>query len=234
MIAIEPRLPIHPFPRLKSMIEQTLEGSWLVVEIDGEPVDPAAPRSVRFEDDRISGKVGVNRFTGSFTLNGAMLEVGPVALTRMAGPPDLMALEQRFTSHLEGALEVGREGTELTLSEGGQAILLSRAPTLSVRGTVTYRERIMLPPDSTVIVELVDISIADVAVEPIASQVIVPATAPPFSFSLECVEDIDERRMLAVRGRIVSPEGDVLWATEYPAVITDRAEPVELILLREG
>ncbi len=216
------------------MMEQTLEGDWLVVEIDGEPIDTEAAREVRFEGDRVSGKVGVNRFTGSFSRNGDMLEVGPVALTRMAGPPELMALEQRFTSHLEGALEIGQEGTELTLSEGDRAILLSRAPALSVRGTVTYRERIMLPSDSVVIVELVDIAIADIAVEPIASQVIVPATAPPFSFSLEGVEEIDERRMLAVRGRIVSPEGDVLWATEYPAVLTDRAEPVELILRREG
>jgi putative lipoprotein len=216
------------------MVERALEGNWLVVEIDGEPVDPAASRSVRFEGDRISGKVGVNRFTGSFRRDGDMLVVGPVALTRMAGPPALMALEQRFTSRLDGALEIGQEGTELTLSEGDRAILLSRASALSVRGTVTYRERIMLPPDSRVMVELVDITIADVAVEPIASQVIVPATPPPFSFSLESVEDIDENRMLAVRGRIVSPEGDLLWATEYPAMLTGRAEPVELILRREG
>ena len=84
-----------------------------------------------------------------------------------------------------------------------------------------------------VIVELVDISIADIAVEPIVSQVIVPATAPPFSFALESVEDIEERRLLAVRARIVNPEGGLLWATDYPAVLTDRAEPMELILRRE-
>ena len=96
-----------------------------------------------------------------------------------------------------------------------------------------YRERIRLPPDSVVIVDLIDISIADVAVEPLASQVIA-GTGPPFPFSLEGAEDIDESHMLAVRGRILSAEGNLLWATDTPAVLTDRAEPVELILRRVG
>ena len=46
------------------MIEHLLGGGWLVVEIDGEPIDPEAPREIRFEGDRVAGRVGVNRFTG--------------------------------------------------------------------------------------------------------------------------------------------------------------------------
>lgn len=60
------------------------------------------------------------------------------------------------------------------------------------------------------------------------------ATGPPFPFSLETAEDIDGRVMLAVTGRIVSAEGNVLWATDTPEVLTDRAEPMELILRRVG
>lgn len=81
------------------------------------------------------------------------------------------------------------------------------------------------------IVDLIDISMADVAVEPLASQMIA-GTGPPYPFSLESLEDIDESHMLAVRGRILSAEGNLLWATDTPAVITDCAEPVELILRR--
>jgi uncharacterized lipoprotein YbaY len=87
---------------------------------------------------------------------------------------------------------------------------------------------------SVVMVDLVDISIADVAVEPIATQVIAGTTGPPFPFSLESTEDIDESHMLAVSGSILSAEGNLLWATDTPAVLTDRAEQMELILRRVG
>jgi heat shock protein HslJ len=46
----------------------------------------------------VAGCVGVNRFTGSFTVDGDVLQVGPVASTRMAGPPEMMTLENRFNS----------------------------------------------------------------------------------------------------------------------------------------
>jgi len=202
-----------------------------VIEIGGEPVDPDAPRAVRFEGDRVAGRVGVNRFTGSFTVDGDVLQLGPVASTRMAGPPEMMT-QNRFNSAFQGDLPIGPDEVELVVGE--RAIVLRCAPAVPIRGTVSYRERIMLPPDSVVMVDLIDISIADAAVEPIASQVIGGTTGPPFPFSLESAEDIDERHMLAVRGRILSAEGNLLWATDTPAVLTDRAEPVELILRRVG
>jgi META domain len=65
---------------LKTMIEHLLGGDWLVVEIDGDPIDPEAPREVRFEGGRVAGRVVVNRFTGSFTLDGDTLQLGgPIA-----------------------------------------------------------------------------------------------------------------------------------------------------------
>lgn len=180
----------------------------------------------------MSGQVGVNRFTGSVTLGGDMLEVGPVASTRMAGPLELMALEDRFNSHLEGRHEVHPEGDYLVLGEGLESILLAHVPGFSVQGTVTYRERMMLPPDSIVTVELIDISIADIAIEPIASQVIAGAKGPPIPFSLDIAADIDEKRRLAVRGRIVSSDGDLLWSIDMPAVLSVLDEPIELVLRR--
>jgi len=214
------------------MTEPFLEGDWLVIEIDGEPVDPDAPRAVRFEGDRVSGRVGVNRFTGSFTIEGDVVRLGPVSLTRMMGPPERMALENRFNSAFQGDLPI--ELAEVELVVGERAIVLERVPAVSVRGTVSYRERIGLPPDSVVMVDLVDISIADVALEPIATQAIAGTTGPPFPFSLESTEDIDESHMLAVSGSILSAEGNLLWATDTPAVLTDRAEQAELILRRVG
>jgi heat shock protein HslJ len=89
MIAIESRGYRHlTSVGLKHITEHMLEGDWLVVEIGGETVEPQAPRSVRFEGDRVTGRVGVNRFTGSFTIEGDVLEAGPIAATRMAGTRD--------------------------------------------------------------------------------------------------------------------------------------------------
>ena len=209
-----------------------LTGDWMVEAIGEEPVDAEAPRTVRFEEGRVTGKVGVNRFTGSYTVEGDTLEVSVLASTRMAGPPDLMALEGRFNSHMQGDIQVTVEGDHLILNRGHDSVRLTRAPGISVQGTVTYRERIMLPPGSVVTVDLIDISIADIAVEPIASQVIADAPGPPISFSLVGSEAIDEGRRLAIRARIVSQEGDLLWVTDAPAVVMTTDEPIELILRR--
>jgi heat shock protein HslJ len=112
------------------MAEHPFEGDWLVVEIDGEPIDTEAPREVRFEGDRVAGRVGINRFTGSFTFDGQVLRVGPVASTRMAGPPELMALENRFNSHLDGEHEIALEDDVLTLPGEDHSVVLARAQSL--------------------------------------------------------------------------------------------------------
>jgi len=88
MMAIESRDYLHNASvGLKTMIEHLLEGDWLVVEIDGEPIDPEAPREVRFEGDRVAGRVGANRFTGSFTLDGDTLQRDPSPRHAWQGRP---------------------------------------------------------------------------------------------------------------------------------------------------
>jgi len=218
--------------RMTRAAESSVEGDWLVVTIADEPVDPEAPRGLRFEESRVTGQVGVNRFTGSYTIGGDVLAIGQTATTLMAGPPEMMELEDRFASHLVGEHQIRMEGDHLVLSDDEGSIRLTRAPALSVQGTVTYRERMMLPPGSLITVELIDISIADIALEPIASQVLAGATDPPFSFSLTSGENIDERRRLAIRARIVSEDGDLLWVTDTSTVVTATREPIEVLLRR--
>jgi putative lipoprotein len=53
----------------------------------------------------------------------------------------------------------------------------------AVSGTVVWRERIMLPPQTKVIVRLQDVSLADAPARVIAEAVI-PAQTPPVAFSL--------------------------------------------------
>ncbi len=105
-----------------------IDGDWLLIEIDGEPVDVDAPRSVRFEDGRVSGQVGVNRFSATYSTNANVIEIGPVASTRMAGPPELMSLEHHFNNHLEEEHMITLDDGLLTLGRGDHEIVLTRAP----------------------------------------------------------------------------------------------------------
>jgi putative lipoprotein len=81
------------------------------------------------------------------------------------------------------------------------------APTPSARatvtGSVTYRERMALPPGATVTVRLQDVSRADAPAEVLAEQVIVPTTQVPIPFVLEYdPARIDARHRYSVGARI--------------------------------
>jgi len=77
---------------------------WEILTIDEEPVIVGeAPLVVTFgHDGRVSGTTGVNQLTASYSLTADYLTFGPLATTRRAGPPDLMAQEHRVVASLAG------------------------------------------------------------------------------------------------------------------------------------
>jgi putative lipoprotein len=87
----------------------------------------------------------------------------------------------------------------------------------TVEGEVFYRERIMIPPDSEVEVQLEDISRADALATVLESVSFKAQGGPPYAFSIEYDPTrIDKRMRYALRARITSPEGDLLFTnTEY-------------------
>jgi putative lipoprotein len=111
-------------------------------------------------------------------------------------------------------------------------------PVLSgkVTGSVTYRERIALPPDAVLQVALLDVSRMDVAATLIAEQTIVPEHSVPIPF--EIVYDpaaIDSRLVYAVRATIRRGER-LLFVTDthYPVLTRGHGENVDLVLVRSG
>ena len=74
--------------------------TWRVVEIGGCPVAAGEPNRephLVFSDaDRVSGSTGCNRFTGTYKQDGNNLQFTPLAVTKMACPPPLAALERSF------------------------------------------------------------------------------------------------------------------------------------------
>lgn len=84
-----------------------------------------ASRSTRKPRGRFDSK-GTGWPDGSASIGSR----GPVASTRMAGQPELMALEDRFNSHLDGEHEIALEGDVLTLSREEHSTVLTCAPSL--------------------------------------------------------------------------------------------------------
>ena len=84
------------------------------VEVAGwETVAP----SILFEDGRFSGSSGCNRYGGSYTVEGEILELGEIASTRMACPPPGDAVERTYLGTLAGTAGWSTEDDELVLSD---------------------------------------------------------------------------------------------------------------------
>lgn len=109
----------------------------------------------------------------------------------------------------------------------------------SITGTVTYRERVALPPDAVVRVVLIDASIQDVQAPEIAATELRPAGRQvPLSFELRYDPGrIDPKHVYAVRATIRSA-GELLFTTDqaYPVITRGHATHanLQLVAVRPG
>lgn len=100
-------------------VASALGVEWRLVSLASAPVGLGAngqPLTLLLDQGtgRASGYAGCNRFTGSYTLNGSALKLGPLAMTMMACA-DGTVLETQYTQALQGAtgLRVTAAGLEL-------------------------------------------------------------------------------------------------------------------------
>ncbi|MBL8861346.1 MAG: META domain-containing protein [Planctomycetes bacterium] len=96
---------------------------WRLVDVGGSPVAPAVGTRAAFlrfdaEESMLHGHGGVNSFFGPYAADGAGLRVETLALTRMAGPPELMEQERAFTAALHAVRAIRLGGGELVLLDG--------------------------------------------------------------------------------------------------------------------
>jgi len=90
----------------------------MVVNSSDLTLDPNSPITLLLAaDGHVSGSAAINRYHGGYTLSdgGNFALTGPLATTRMAGPPELMALEDSFLKALGKV-------TALQPTEGGAAL----------------------------------------------------------------------------------------------------------------
>ncbi|HSI07834.1 MAG: META domain-containing protein [Rariglobus sp.] len=80
---------------------------WTSAGVSKHPIHSPAPALQIGNEGRISGNAGVNRYTGVARITDARLNwSGNFALTRMAGPPELMAAENLYLDALQSTHSV--------------------------------------------------------------------------------------------------------------------------------
>jgi putative lipoprotein len=107
--------------------------------------------------------------------------------------------------------------------------------TSKVTGSVTYRERIALPPSAVITVKLVDVSLADAPAVLIAEQVIATAGRQvPFEFALEYdAARIQPSHTYAVHVRIENGDRLLFISDKMNLVITrDAPSHLDIVVRR--
>jgi heat shock protein HslJ len=105
-----------------------LEGAaWRLQELPGASSAALAqlkrPVTMRFESGRLSGFAGCNNFSGSYSLDGDQLKIGPVASTQMACPEPGSSIETAFHKALSGTLRYAVDGDVMTATNASGATL---------------------------------------------------------------------------------------------------------------
>lgn len=99
---------------------------WRAVEIDGNPVAVESgkrePHLVFSAENRVSGSTGCNRLTGSFEQDANGFRFKPMAITKMACPPPLHALEMSFLGALKATTAMHISGKTLELKDAAGKI----------------------------------------------------------------------------------------------------------------
>jgi uncharacterized lipoprotein YbaY/heat shock protein HslJ len=112
---------------------------------------------------------------------------------------------------------------------------IGRAAAAEVSGSVTYRDRALLPPDATLTVTLADVSRADAAAEVLATAEMQTRGAPPYPFRLAYdPARVDDRNSYAVSARVTLGDRLMMVSDSHHPVITRGApvSDVEVILRR--
>lgn len=95
-------------------------GNYTVSQIDGKAVALAQPIRATYEDGRFSGKGPVNNWSLPVGEDG---KLGIGISTRMAGPPELMDLENELLKALNGGtLEADKDGL-VVVKDGKPAVV---------------------------------------------------------------------------------------------------------------
>jgi putative lipoprotein len=98
----------------------------------------------------------------------------------------------------------------------------------SVTGTVTYLQRIALPPDAVVTVQLQDVSVADAPAAVIGEQIIAEPGQVPIEYEVRYeYRDIKDAHSYSMQARIEDAEGKLLFISDISIPVLTQGHPTE-------
>ena len=105
-----------------------LQGGWQIVAVNGAPVS-GANYMLRFDEGRLTGQAGCNRFSGPHRIEANGLVAGPIVATRMACPGARMRDERAVLNILRQPMRVvGSGAADFVLSNDVGTIRLRQMP----------------------------------------------------------------------------------------------------------
>ena len=105
---------------------QVANTNWRVLAVNARGAPQGDSFFVRFEGDRLSARFGCNTMSGTYNVQGEMLNAGALAMTRMACPD--MAFEDQAARILSQPARLNfQAGDRLLLENSAGSILLSRS-----------------------------------------------------------------------------------------------------------
>ena len=81
------------------------------------------PTLLMTAEGKASGFAGVNRWFGTYSVDGSTLKFGMLGMTRMAGPPDRMQLEQTYADALATVTRWSVSSGRLQMSDSNALVL---------------------------------------------------------------------------------------------------------------
>lgn len=109
----------------------------LVAGLDVPGWEEVAP-SATFEQGRLGGSTGCNRYGAAYELDGASISLGEIASTRIACEGTAQAVEEAYLAALADVARWQVADDQLTLADAdGEELLRFAVPTLSGSWTVT-------------------------------------------------------------------------------------------------
>lgn len=99
---------------------------WNLKTLAGNTVISERPLNVSFEDNRINGFAGCNRFFTSYTQGAdGSFSIGSIGATKMACGPERDALEQQFLTQLANIKQFSISRDQLYLLDAERKIVMS-------------------------------------------------------------------------------------------------------------
>lgn len=111
---------------IKGIDLSRLSGEWKLESIAGGDTkalfaDQIPTMTFDFEENRLGGNAGCNRYNATYTIKGAEITVGPVMSTRMACPN--MEGEAKYTNSITGTSTLEVSTSKIFFMKEGKAIL---------------------------------------------------------------------------------------------------------------